>query len=414
MSEIQSKLVNRNFTYNAIEGALWVAGASLVSPITVLPALISRLGGGNLEVGVMGVIIYVGLFLPQIFAARYGQTLEWKKPWVVGFGLAQRFAILFIGTAIFFFGNNSPLAALWLFLFFFAINQTILGITTPIWFDFVVKLTPLKKRGRLSGIRNSLAGGLSVLGSLLLTWLLTSFSFPLNYSLVFFCTFVLQLTAIAFQMRIVEEHPSAVHPLHSLKDYIKHLREIVTGNSGFKTFLFASVFLILATMPGPFFTVYAIKQFGADETMIGKFTIITVIGQIIGALANGFLADHAGNKIALISASFSVLCATCFALLAPSLAWFSVVFFCVGIFIGSELMIRYNLAIEYGPHNQRATYIGLMNTLLAPIYLSAFLGGALSDLFGYTTLFVTGIFFSLIGIGLLIMKVEEPRKQPTI
>ena len=89
--------------------------------------------------------------------------------------------------------------------------------------------------------------------------------------------------------------------------------------------------------------------------------------------------------------------------------WFGLVFLLLGLNLGSELMTRYNLAIEYGPVEQRATYIGLMNTLLAPVYLSGFFAGWISDMFGYHSLFLIGLFCSLVGILLLITRVREPR-----
>ena len=400
----------RNFFYNIIEGALWVTGALLISPQTVMPALITRLGGGNLEVGVLGAVLFLPLFLPQIFSARYAQSVEWKKPVVVGFGVAQRGAVFVNTLVVVFLSVSHPTLVLWLFLSLFAINQLILGIVTPWWFDFYTKLTPLQRRGRLTGFRNALAGGLSILGGMYLTWLLTKFDFPLNYSLAFATTFILQMLAIAFQSQIVEAYPSTVLPRKSLSEYFFQLKSILKENKPFQHFLWTSGFLILATIPMSFFTVYALKQFQASDSMVGTFTMITVGGQIIGALVNGYLADRFGNKAALISASLAFLSATLLALFAPSIEWFSIVFMFLGVFIGSEVMIRYNLAIEYGPVEQRATYIGLMNTLLAPLYLSGLLGGVFSDMFGYKTVFGIGLVFSLVGITMLILKVKEPRK----
>jgi MFS family permease len=196
-----------------------------------------------------------------------------------------------------------------------------------------------------------------------------------------------------------------------LKEYIAQLLRIVRDNRPFKLYLLTSIFLIMATMPMGFFTVYAIKHFGADEGMVGTFTLISIGGSIVGALVNGLLADRFGNKVALVSASFSMFVAILFALTSPSLPWFAIVFFGMGIFLGSELMIRYNFSIEYCHEDDRATYVGLMNTFLAPYYLCGFLGGVLSDMIGYKAMFGIGLLFSCIGIMMLIIKVHDPRKE---
>src|SRR5262245_29603739 len=101
----------RNFRINVLEGALFIAGGSLLSPQTVLPALILRLGGGAIEVGLISVITWFGLFLPQIFAARHTQSLQWKKPWAIRFGLIQRLAVLLIAVVVFLLAEPMPATA---------------------------------------------------------------------------------------------------------------------------------------------------------------------------------------------------------------------------------------------------------------------------------------------------------------
>ena len=200
--------------------------------------------------------------------------------------------------------------------------------------------------------------------------------------------------------------PSA--PIH---EYFRQLKRIFIDNHRFRAFIISSAVLILATMPVGFLTVYALMRFHANERVIGEFTIIIVAGQVVGGLANGYLADHRGNKLALISAAVAMLAASLCALITPSLDWFRLSFFFLGFNLGSELMTRYNLAIEYGPVEQRSTYIGLMNTMLAPFYLVGLPGGWISDTFGYHSVFAMGAACSLIGIGILVFNVHEPRIQ---
>ncbi len=410
MTERSGQFDRRNFLLNLTEGAFWLAGSSLIASQTVLPALVTRLGGGNIAIGALSVMFWVGLLLPQLFAARYTQTLEWKKPWALRFGTTHRVVVLLIGLIVLMFGASYSQLTMALFFILFSLNQVFMGIATPGWFDMYAKLTPLELRGRLSGIRTSIAGAGSFLCGFLLTWLLARFEFPLNYSLAFFGASVLQFASLFTQVGLVEEYPSKVMPRLPTDEYLRQLKSIFRQNDNFRALIISSAVLILATMPVGFLTVYALTRFNADEGLIGQFTIIIVSGQIVGGLANGYLADHRGNKIALISAAIALAAASLCALLAPSLAWFRLSFFFLGINLGSELMTRFNIAIEYGPVEQRSTYIGLMNTMVAPFYLTGLLGGWISDVFGYHMVFIIGIVCSLIGIGLLVAKVDEPRK----
>ena len=378
---------------------------------TVLPAVVSRLGGGNLAVGSVGVILWVGLFLPQVFAARYVETLPWKKPWAIWGGTLQRVCVLFLAVSLFAFGGQNPSIALACVLVFFALSQIGLGITTPGWFDLFAKVSSVHSRGRLIGLRSSIGGGMAFLCGLALTWMLAHFAFPDNYALAFFSAFVLEILSIIVQSNLIEEHPSKVTEKRPMAQYLRLLPQVFRHNRPFRRFMFMSVFLVLASMPVGFYTVYALKRFGGSEAVVGEFTLAMVAVQVVSAFANGYVADHIGHKTALFLAAAGLLGASVTAVLAPSLAWFTLVYVFLGVNLGSELMLRYNMSIEYGPVEQRSTYVGLMNTVLAPFYLSSILGGWISDGFGYHVVFLLGAACSIIGMALLVLRVEDPHRR---
>jgi MFS family permease len=402
----------RNFTLNALEGALYITSGAFISAQTVLPALVSRLGGSNVAVGAISVILYGGVFLPQVFAARYVETLPWKRPWTIWGGFSQRLIVLLMGLNVLLFGGGHAGVALTLFLSLYLLNQLLGGITTPGWFDLFTKLTPLKRRGRLAGIRNSLGGGAAFLASLVLTWLLGAFAFPANYAIGFFIAFVFQMLSLVTQIYMVEEEPSPVTTRKPFFEYLQYLPGVIHGNPEFRRFLISAILLTVANMPMGFFAVYALHTFAADEGVIGQFTLSMVAIQVVSALVNGYLTDRFGNKASLLTSGAAMLLATATALLAPNLWIFRLTFVFVGINLGTELMARYNIAVEYGPAIHRSRYVALMNAVLAPWYVSALAGGYLIDLLGFRALFVVGLLFSLAGLYFLHRHVRDPRKLP--
>jgi MFS family permease len=164
-------------------------------------------------------------------------------------------------------------------------------------------------------------------------------------------------------------------------------------------------------MPLGFFTIYGLNTYRADEGIVGEFTIIMIIGQGLGAIINGYIADRRGNKAALIAAAGGMLAASTTALLAPTLFYYKFIFLFLGMNLGSELITRQNLVLEYSPANQRSMYVGLMNSLLAPLYFVGIIGGWIAEYFGYTTLFLIGIILSVLGMILITVLVVEPRHQ---
>ncbi|MBI5474468.1 MAG: MFS transporter [Ignavibacteriae bacterium] len=400
----------KNFLLNLIEGSLYSSSGSLISPQTVLPALVAKLGGGNIEVGVVSVIAWVGVFLPQIFASRYVEAHAWKKPWAIKYGLMQRIFILLISLCLLFFGVRNPATALWLFLILYTLNQILIGVTTPGWFEMFAKMIPTKRRGRLFGIRSSIGGLGAFFFSIALTWFLAEYAFPLSFALAFGLAFLLQAASIIVQSSLIEEEPSPIVERKELFAYMRELPRVLRENIPFRNFLIATGIQILATMPMGFYTIYALSQFRADESVVGTFTLAIVAIQVGSSLGIGYLADRHGNKLTLIIAASALFCANLCALFSPSLEWFTLVYIFLGVNLGTELLARYNISIEYGPPQQRATYVGLMNTVLAPLYFVGMLGGVISNAFGYATVFAIGAIVSVVGIAFMLFKVEEPRR----
>jgi MFS family permease len=409
----QRDVDRRNFIINIFEGGSYISSSAFISLQTVLPALVARLGGSNVEVGAVGLLGWVCVFLPQIFAVRYGETLPWKKPYVIRLGVAQRSVILLLGLVVFVFGAWKPWLALLLFFFLYALNQILAGVATPVWFDFFAKITPANRRGRLVGIRTSVGGAGAFLCGLLLTWFLASYEFPTSYALAFVVAGILQFTSVILQGKLHEAEPSTTVKRREFFAFLRALPEVFRTNPDFKMFILSTVFLVIGSMPVGFFAVYALRHFSADESVVGQFTMVMVAIQIVSALVTGYVADRYGNKVVLLLAGGAMACATLWALLAPTLFLFRFVFLFLGINIGSEVMARYNISIDYGPTHQRSLYIGLMNTVIAPFYLSAVIAGVISDTLGYPAMFIVGLLASLTGLFLLYFRVRDPRVIPS-
>jgi MFS family permease len=399
----------RNFWLNAVEGALYSSSGAFITQATVLPALILRLGGDALAVGGISVITWAGLFLPQLLASRVVETLPWKKPYAIRFGALQRFALLSIGVALFFLGDAPPALSVTLVLALYALNQIVLGLATPGWFDMFAKLTPPNQRGRLVGIRSAMGGVGSFIGGSVLTALLTYVAFPHSYAYAFLCAFLLQFVSVLVQFALVETEASPVRPPRPLPVYLRHVTDVVRTNHDFRAFLTAAGLMVLASIPLGFFMAYGLARFGMPESAVGEFTLVMVGAQIVTAPVVGLVADRKGNRVALAVAGTAMMLATLTAILAPTSGWFRLVFALVGVHLGTDLLSRYNMSIEFGPPEQRSTYIGLMNTALSPLYLSGLAGGWAAGTFGFVPVFVAGLCCSVAGLTVLALYVNDPR-----
>jgi MFS family permease len=294
---------------------------------------------------------------------------------------------------------------------FYASMQMAIGFATPGWYDMFAKLVDSSARGKLFGIRASIGSGGAFLCGMLLTWFLQAFPFPYNYGIGMILAFLLQMASFFSQVWLVEDIPSHPAPRRSLSAYFSDMAPIIRNDHAFRKFLVGCALLTLAAMPVGFFTVHALREFHADMSIIGEFTLIVVVSQMVSALVSGYLVDRFGNKRGIVIGATALLLASATAIVAPSLAVFRLVFLFLGIHLGTEMYARYNIALEYSAPHRRSTYIGLMNTLVAPFYLSGLIGGLLGAWIGFRGIFIIALLFSISGILFFTRKINDPRRR---
>jgi len=398
---------SRNFRYHFIEGSLYLASFAFLNVQVVYPALVTKLGGGNIAVGALPVLMYLLYFLPQVFAANYAGLSAYRRPWVLSAGLAQRLQVLLMALLIVLLGGKHPTLALVFFFLSFGANQILAAISSPHWFDYLAKTTLSDQRGRLMGMRSSFGALMGFLNSIILTTFLAYLPFPWDYGGVFFAAFLYQLVSWFVLRKVSGEQPSDLSDPVPLQSFLGRVREIINADVRFKRFLVASGLSVIGLMSSGFFTVAALTRFSLPERYVGFFTMTFLGAQVVFGPVLGWIADRRGHRTTLMICAASMIVATAIAIGANDSGWFFIVFGLLGMLTGMELITRYNFASACATDVTRPLYIGIMNAWLAPFYLSSLLGGWLSDVTGYQTVFVVGGIFALAGF-VLLTRIEDP------
>lgn len=160
--------------------------------------------------------------------------------------------------------------------------------------------------------------------------------------------------------------------------------------------------------------VYGTERFATDQASVARLTALltgVLIGsQAISNLVWGFIGDIKGHKTVLVSASFILMLAALTALLASSQVWLVISFVLLGVYLAAEQVSSLNIILEFCEEQDRPTYIGLTNTLLAPLYaLAPLLGAWIVTGFGYSALFTCAVVAAVVGGVALRVWVREPR-----
>ncbi len=87
----------------------------------------------------------------------------------------------------------------------------------------------------------------------------------------------------------------------------------------------------------------------------------------------------------------------------------------VGAALAGDAVSGLNIILEFCQPEDRPTYIGLTNTLLAPVKtLAPLAGGWLATWLGYAPMFSVALAGAVLGTVMLAVWVKEPRKHINI
>ncbi len=409
--------VRWNFTVNVWDITFITLALSLVSRDTVMPVLVSTLSDSKLAIGLIPAIFTLSYYLPQLLSANFSERMVYKKPFVGTIGLfGERFPYLIIAISLYFYAVRAPSLALVLFYIFWGVAAASAGFTTPAWFDMIAKVISVRRRGIWAGLGHGIGAILSVvvLTSVALP-VLAKVNYPMNYVILFLLAFVTCL--ISYVGFILNREPPSPIVKESVSSgaYFRQLPSVLRRDANYTRFLISRSVIQLATMAGAFYIIFGTEHFHIEATGIVTYTVITVSSVAVMNLLWGVISDRVGHKVVLTLAAFCITLAALVALSAPNPIVLGVTFALIGAYNAADAVSGLNIILEFCAPEDRPTYIGLTNTLLAPVITFApLIGGLLADAVGFQPVFILTVAVSAVGGLMLLLWVKEPRRLESI
>ena len=409
--------VERHLQHNLValgaDYALFMVGLSFASQSTILPAFAEHLQAPNVVIGAIPAVMTVGWFLPSLFAAGHTETLARRLPFVLRYTIWERAPFLVLALAAFFLAERAPGLTLALLLLMLLVITGAGGALMPAWMDIVGRAIPTMLRGRFFAAASVGANVGALAGSFGTAYVLAAVRAPWSYGACFLAAAVFMgLSYIA--LALTREPPAVVtSPPVPLGTYLARIPTLLRRDTNLTWFLAARAFAVIGMMAGGFYTVYALRAFGAASWQVGVFTAIFLAGQIAGNVVLGWLADRAGHRLVIMIGVGATVAANAVALVAPSLPVFSVVFALAGVHVAAINVSSLNVLLEFAPGmDERPTYVGLGTTSMAPVAFGApLLAGVMVDVLGFEPVFGVAALFGLVGLSLLVTRVRDPRHQ---
>jgi len=407
--------VRRNAAALGIDFGLFLIGLSFASQSTILPAFVAHLGASNLIIGAVPALMTLGWNLPSLFAAGYTESLARKLPFVLRYTLWERLPFLVLAAVAFFVARPAPDLALALTLTMLLTITSAGGLLMPAWMDIVGRAVPVGLRGRFFAVSSLLGGGGALLGSVLTAWILARLPAPRGYGVCFLLAALFMALSYAALAQVREPRAVAVEAAPRLGAYLRRVGRVLRTDHNLVWYLLSRALGFIGTMASGFYTVYALRLFGAPDWAVGVFTTALVAGQIGGNLILGSLADRSGHLVPLNIGMGALLLANVVAMSAPTLQVFALVFVLQGIQLAAVNVSGLNVLLEFAPDaTARPTYVGLGTTLMTPVAFGApLLAGLMADVLGFRAVFVTAGVGALASATLLLGRVREPRHRPS-
>lgn len=400
-----------NFTVNALDGAAFWFGMSFFSSTIILPLFVSHFTSSPLAIGMIQFLGWAGVLLPPLFVANIIERAPRKKVFPVYYGFfGERLPVALLAPLTFFLAVRYPQ---WMLAVFFALytwHNLGAGLLMVGWQDMIAKVIPVESRGRFFGITNFIGSGTGILGALGVPLLLERNTFPLGYVYTFAVAGGFILFSWFFMALTREPAVPSPKPPISQAQYLRSLPGILRQDGNFRSFLLAQIIFSLSGMANGFLVVYAVGHWSLPDAQASAYTVALQVGMTLANLGLGFLADRKGHKLNLeicygLSALLLLL-----AVLAPSPAWFFLVFFLRGAVSAGTILSGVAITYEFTEPENRPTYLGLANTIPGvAMVLAPLLGGWLAGLADYRAMFSLALVFGLAGWALLRLGVREPR-----
>lgn len=400
-----------NCVVNVLDGGFFGFALGFASFSTVIPLFISTLTDSAILIGLIPAFHTVGWQLPQLFTAQRISRLPRYKPFVLLTTIHER--IPFLGLALIAWlstriNNDLVLVIAFMFLLWQGFGG---GFAANAWQNMIGRVIPSKYLATFFGMQSAAASLLAAAGAVASGLILDRLDTPFNFSLNFMIAGLSMVVSFIF-ISLTRETPREIAEEISAPPPIwRTIATTLKSNKNFARFVAARIIAQFGLMAFAFYTVYAVRHHGMSEVMAGIMTSVLFITQVVANPLLGRIADRWSRKHLMEIGGISIAVSAIIAWQASHLAWFYLVFILVGIANTTFWTVSMALTLTFGSEQERPTYVGMANTLIAPAsVLAPLLGGWLADFAGYEYTFLTS---AAAGIGVaffLLMFVREPGK----
>ena len=416
-SELQSKLRHNTFV-NIMDGALFGFGVmGLASYVTIIPLFLSYLTESTALIGFAAALFHIGWQVPQLLTSGYVAGLSRYKPTVLAMTLFERlpfFGLAIVALALPLIGSD---AALILTLILLGVQSLGGGFTGTAWQSMISKIMPAHILGSFFGIQSAAVNLFGAGGALLASIILERLAYPGSFVLLFAVAGVSLMISFLFIAQTFEPKSAPRDVVDGLgwRGFGERLRGILRADRNFRWFLAARSLTSLSLTAISFYTIFGIRRFDMSPELVGSLTSVLLLSNMLTSAVIGWVGERWGLRRVLILANVLTVLAIATALTAEDARWFYLVFALTGMVNASQWSTIMTITVQFCSVAERPFYIGMANSLIAPVTVFApIIGGWLVDAASFELSFGIFALAGLLSILVFLGPMQDPQKAKIV
>ncbi len=411
----QAKDLPFNFAVNVMDGGFFGMALGFASLSTILPLFVSTLTHSAVLIGLIPAIHTVGWYLPQVFTAQRVSQLKRYKPMVMFWTIHERVPFLGLAMVAWFVPRIGPSIALFLTFALLVWQGFGGGMAANPWQNMIGKIIPRERWGVFFGTQTAASTFLGAIGVFIAGTVLQNNAPNAGFSICFLLAVgAFFVSFIALSSTREAETPAAASGIER-KDFWRDIRSILRRDANFRWFVGARILAQLGTAGFAFYTVYAVEFYGVNAATVGILGAILYISQTILNPIMGWLGDHWNHRGVMALGMVAAALSAGITIWAPSIEWFYLAYALAGMAYVGIWTIALPMIQEYGKPHEKASYIGLANTLIAPTaFIIPILAGWLADAVSYQATFLVTSMGAVATLFVLVFILQDHPKPITV
>ena len=340
---VKDKYFLRNATSVSLVEFVWGLGFPILLESTFLQIFLKTLGASDFIIGLVPCIFITGISTFPLLSSYLTRNHKHKKKIVINLHILSSLAIIFFGISLFFV--TTPSYILILFFLSYLVFSLSIGLTLPVWLNFLVKIFSEKKNVAGFGIMMGAQGFAKLLSSFIILKVVEEYGFSTSTAAYIFLIAGLLFLAGSFCFLFTKEISDDTKAFKNSESFARHTKSTILEilkNKNFLKFLMGDLdnYVVITTIS--FYAVYATEFFSIKaSTAAGLFVGFYYVGSIVANLLFGpfdFL-KFMSLRIKFLSTKIYTISGLLVLIFFPGLTGFFVASFLFGLVRGTRSII---------------------------------------------------------------------------